>query len=104
MRAELGKPHAMRTVAGAGFRAGWMAAALSLALGETVRHVAVTPETYRGFGFPGADDLGNMFQFNHDFATEFCAARDLELSRRLNPEMQNLEAWLAENESRIALS
>ena len=32
MRAELGKPHAMRTVAGAGFRAGWMAAALSLLL------------------------------------------------------------------------
>ena len=32
MRAELEKPHAMRTVAGAGFRAGWMAAALSLLL------------------------------------------------------------------------
>ncbi len=78
-----------------------MAAALSLALGETVRHVAVTPETYRGFGFPGADDLGNMFQFNHDFSDEFRGARSVEFSRSLNPQLQNFAAWLARNAARI---
>ncbi|HET7239814.1 MAG TPA: NmrA/HSCARG family protein, partial [Gemmatimonadales bacterium] len=40
-----------------------MADALSRALGREIVYNAVTPETYRGFGFPGADDLGNMFQF-----------------------------------------
>jgi hypothetical protein len=36
----------------------------------------VPPEVYRAFGFPGADDLGNMFQFKRDFNDEFCVARD----------------------------
>src|SRR5262249_32729147 len=40
-----------------------MAAALSKILGRPVSYNAVSPEIYRGFGFPGADDLGNMFQF-----------------------------------------
>ena len=43
-----------------------MAAALSEALGQPVRYNVVSPAEYRGFGFPGADDLGNMFQFNTD--------------------------------------
>ena len=31
--------------------------ALSKALGEEVTYNEITPEQYRGFGFPGADDL-----------------------------------------------
>ena len=80
-----------------------MAAALSRALGREVRYNAVPPEVYRGFGFPGADDLGNMFQFKRDFNAEFCAARDLALSRRLNPELQTFETWLARNRHAIPL-
>ncbi len=37
-----------------------------------VGYNAVTPEAYRGFGFPGAEDLGNMFQFYADFEDHFC--------------------------------
>ncbi|MGZ5440569.1 MAG: NmrA family NAD(P)-binding protein [Thermoanaerobaculia bacterium] len=44
-----------------------MAAALSKAIGEEVRYNAVAPEVFRSFGFPGADDVGNMFQFKRDF-------------------------------------
>ena len=44
-----------------------MAAAFSKALGTEVVYQAVPFDVYRGFGFPGADDLGNMFQFKHDF-------------------------------------
>ncbi len=44
-----------------------MAASLSRALGREVVYNAVTPAAYRAFGFPGADDLGNMFQFYADF-------------------------------------
>jgi len=80
-----------------------MADALSKAFGQAVSYNAVSPATYRSFGFPGADDLGNMFQFNSDFATEFCAARDLQVSRALNPSLQTFDAWLAANKARIPL-
>jgi uncharacterized protein YbjT (DUF2867 family) len=80
-----------------------MAAWLSRALGQEVRHQAVTPAAYRGFGFPGADDLGNMFQFNHDFSDDFCAARSVEFSRSVNPALQSFDAWLAANAKRIPI-
>ena len=80
-----------------------MADGLSRALGEKVVYKDIAPEDYRALGFPGADDLGNMFQFNRDFAAEFCAARDLELSRRLNPSLQTFAQWLEENKDRIPL-
>ena len=78
-----------------------MAAALTKALGQEVRYNAVSPEAYRGFGFPGAEDLGNMFQFNRDFESAYCGARGPEFSRGLNPSMKTFEAWLEENRDRI---
>ena len=80
-----------------------MAAELSKALGQEVAYNAVTPEAYRGFGFPGAEDLGNMFQFNCDFEADFCGARDLAFSRSLNPRLQTFAQWLAANKERIPL-
>jgi uncharacterized protein YbjT (DUF2867 family) len=80
-----------------------MAAGLSQALGREVRYNAVDPEVFRGFGFPGADDLGNMFQFNRDFAVDFARPRDLQFSRSLNPELQSFKDWLARNKDRIPL-
>ena len=81
-----------------------MAAELAKALGQPVSYNAVTPEAYRGFGFPGAQDLGNMFQFKRDFEREYCNSRDLGLSRKLNPELQTFEAWVTANKSRIPLN
>lgn len=80
-----------------------MAAAFSRALGQEVHYNAIEPEEYRSFGFPGADDLGNMFQFKRDFEPVFCGARSLEVSRKLNPSLQTLDNWLAKNRSRIPL-
>ena len=80
-----------------------MAAELTRALGVDVRYNDVPPEVYRGFGFPGAEDLGNMFQFKRDFEPVFCGARNLDFSRALNPSMQTFSAWLAENKDRIPL-
>jgi uncharacterized protein YbjT (DUF2867 family) len=80
-----------------------MAAALTRALGTPVVHDAMAPATYRALGFPGADDLGNMFQFNRDFNAEFRAARSVEFSRSLNPALQTFERWLAANAKRIPL-
>lgn len=78
-----------------------MASALGKALGEEVAYSYVPPEVYRTFGFPGADDLANMFQFKRDFEKEFCGLRDLALSRSLNPSLQTFEAWLASNAARL---
>ena len=78
-----------------------MAAALSRALGETVTYQDVPPEVYRGFGFPRADDLGNMFQYKRDFNDYFCGARSVEFSRSLNPELQTFEQWLSKNATKI---
>lgn len=80
-----------------------MADALSLALGQEVVHNAVSPAVFRSFGFPGAEDLGNMFQFNHDFEHVFCAARNINVSRALNPSLQTFETWLARNKASIPL-
>jgi uncharacterized protein YbjT (DUF2867 family) len=80
-----------------------MAAAFAKTLGQPVTYNAVTPEAYRSFGFPGADDLGNMFQFKRDFNDVFCGARDPKFSRSLNPGLQTFEQWLAANKSRIRI-
>jgi uncharacterized protein YbjT (DUF2867 family) len=78
-----------------------MAASLARAMGEDVFYNAVTPEAYRSFGFPGADDLGNMFQFKRDFQEYFCGARSLSVSRDLNPQLQTFDQWLALNAGSI---
>jgi uncharacterized protein YbjT (DUF2867 family) len=80
-----------------------MAAALTRALGREVRYVAVEPAVFRGFDFPGADDLGNMFQYKRDFNAEYCGARSVEFSRSLNPKLQSFAQWVAANASRIPI-
>jgi uncharacterized protein YbjT (DUF2867 family) len=78
-----------------------IAAALSAALGREVRYNPVTPAAFRGFGFPGAEDLGNMFQFYAEFESHFAESRDIALARSLNPSLQSLADWLASNAKRI---
>jgi len=74
-----------------------MAQAMSKALGKEVSYNEITPEQYRGLGFPGADDLGNMFQFYRDFDEVCNRTRDVKFSRELNPELKSFDSWLAEN-------
>lgn len=80
-----------------------MADAISKAVGQEVLYNNVTPETYRGFGFPGADDLGNMFQFYRDFEKDVNSVRDVSFSKGLNPELKNFDQWLSENAKKIPL-
>ena len=90
-------------IAGEHLTGAQMAEQLSRALGQPVSHAAVSPEAFRAFGFPGADDLGNMFQFNAEFEREFAAARDVSRSRSLNPSLKTFEDWLSANKERIPL-
>jgi uncharacterized protein YbjT (DUF2867 family) len=80
-----------------------MASSLSSALGIRVNYQPVEPDAYRGFGFPGADELGNMFQVYRDFEKEVVGARDVDLTRKLNPELQTFDQWLEINKSKIPL-
>jgi uncharacterized protein YbjT (DUF2867 family) len=80
-----------------------MAAAMSKALNKQIAYNEIEPAVYRGFGFPGADDLGNMFQFYRDFEKVCNDTRDVARSRSLAPGLQNFNQWLAENASKIPL-
>jgi uncharacterized protein YbjT (DUF2867 family) len=71
-----------------------MAAGFSRLTGEPVAFNAVSPEAYRGFGFPGAEDLGNMFQFTTEFEDSYCGRRDIEATRALNPGLKSFDQWL----------
>ena len=80
-----------------------MAEKLSKATGKEIFYNNVSPETYRGFGFPGADELGNMFQFYRDFDEDLNRTRDVSFSKGLNPELQSFDQWLAKNANRIPI-
>jgi uncharacterized protein YbjT (DUF2867 family) len=80
-----------------------MAVALSKALGEPVVYNKIPAAVYRSFGFPGAEDLGNMFQVYDEFEKEMNELRDVKQSKEINPELQNLGQWLAANAKKIPL-
>lgn len=81
-----------------------MAEKVGKALKIDVEYNAVTPEAYRGFGFPGADDLGNMFQFYAEFNDEFAGKRDVGFAKQLNPNLESMDAWLARRGKEIPLN
>jgi uncharacterized protein YbjT (DUF2867 family) len=81
-----------------------MAVALAKELGEPVSYNPMTPAQYRQLKTPGAEELGNMFQVMQEFESEFCAARNLESARTLNPSLQTFGGWLARNKDRIPRS
>jgi uncharacterized protein YbjT (DUF2867 family) len=74
---------------------------MSRALGREVRYQEISPDAYRKLGFPGADDLGNMFQFKQEFQKDFCGARDPGLARELNPSLMTFDDWLARYADKI---
>ena len=76
---------------------------LSRALGIRVAYQAVEPDAYRGFGFPGADEMGNMFQVYRDFEKDVVGARSVEGTRALNPQLLTFDQWLAKYKGRIPL-
>ena len=62
---------------------------------------AAEADEYRGYGFPGADEMGNMFQYYRDFDKEFFAQRDLNTARTLNPALQTFDQFVAQNKDKI---
>ena len=79
------------------------AEAFSKALGKEVVYNAISADTYRGFGFPGADDMGNMYQFKAEFEEDYCKSRSVDLAKTLNPSLQSFSSWLEKNKNNIPL-
>jgi len=90
-------------IAGAHMTGQQMASALSKALDREVIYNDVSPDVYRSFDFPGAVEMGNMFQFHRDFQEAHLTSRSLDLARSLNPELKTFDEWLKENANRIPL-
>jgi uncharacterized protein YbjT (DUF2867 family) len=66
-----------------------------------VQFNAVDANLFRSFGFPGADEYGNMFQVYRDFEKQVNAARSIETTRKLNPALQTFDQWLANKKSAV---
>lgn len=80
-----------------------MADKMGRALKRNVSFSDVPFDVYRGLGFPGAEDLGNMFQFQAILGDEFLRSRDPGRSRSLNPQLLSFDAWLGANAGRIPI-
>jgi uncharacterized protein YbjT (DUF2867 family) len=91
-------------IAGENLTLDQMSEKLSKGLGIVVKYHAVEADAYRGFGFPGADEMGNMFQVYRDFEQEVLGARSIGVTRSLNPSVQSFDQWLATNKSKIPLA
>src|SRR5262245_19398281 len=72
----------------------------NLGLGA-VKYNAVEPDVYRSWGFPGADEMGNMFQADRDFEKQMMANRNLEEARTLNPALQTFDQFVNKNRDKI---
>lgn len=91
-------------IAGEHLNGAQMAAALTKALGEPVRHLAMDPADYARLGFPGADDLANMFRFKQAFNDEYCALRDVAATRALHPALMRFEDFLARHAAQLPIA
>jgi uncharacterized protein YbjT (DUF2867 family) len=72
----------------------------NLGLGS-VKYNAVEPDVYRSWGFPGADEMGNMFQADRDFEKQMMTNRNLEEARALNPALQTFDQFVSKNRDKI---
>jgi uncharacterized protein YbjT (DUF2867 family) len=90
-------------IAGEHLSGAQMASELTRALGVPVAHRALSHAAYRALGFPGADNLGNMFQYCQEFEREFGAVRNVPIARALNPELQTFADFLRAHASQIAI-
>ncbi|HET8699572.1 MAG TPA: NmrA/HSCARG family protein, partial [Gammaproteobacteria bacterium] len=66
-----------------------------------VTYNAVEADAYRAFGFPGADELGNMFQAYRDFEKQMLANRNLDTAKKLNPSLQSFEQFVTKQKNAI---
>jgi uncharacterized protein YbjT (DUF2867 family) len=75
------------------------ASKMSAALGREVRYNYVPREVFASFGFPGAEDLADMFEFYRLHIPSRKHA--IEQWRAITPELQSFGTWVEKNEGRL---
>ena len=102
---KAGSQYIGKTVAIAGEHVSFadMSAKLSKGLGiSPVTYTALDANLFRSFGFPGADEYGNMFQVYRDFEKEVNAVRSVDETRKLTGgSLQTFDQWLANNKAAV---
>lgn len=76
------------------------AAAMSRELGHEVRYAHMPREEFAHLGFPGAEELADMFDYYRRYVPERSA--DLAASRAIHPGIQGFDAWLARHRNDFA--
>ena len=102
---KAGQPYIGKTVGimGEALTIDEMSRKLEKGLGiSPVKYNAVEPDVYRSWGFPGADEMGNMFQADRDFSKQMLANRNLDEAKKLNPQLQSFDQWLANNKDKVS--
>lgn len=70
---------------------------MSRRTGAQIRYAHVPRETYAALGFPGAEDLADMFEYYRLLIPS--RAKDIESCRAIDPEVQSFEVWASKNEA-----
>lgn len=89
------------SIAGEHLTGAQLAEQLSAVLDEKVVYTPVPFDVLRAQPFPGAVEVGNMFQF-YAQVPQFVAARDLGVVRELNPGLQAFRQWAENHKDELA--
>ena len=73
---------------------------MSRATGATIRYTYVPRETFAALGFPGAEDLADMFEYYRTLIPS--RKRDIEVCRAMSPKLQDFETWAKRNADKLA--
>jgi uncharacterized protein YbjT (DUF2867 family) len=76
------------------------AAMMSRATGADVRYSHVPRETFAALGFPGAEDLADMFEYYRLHIPS--RLRDIDTCRAIAPEVQSFETWVTANAGQLS--
>ena len=75
------------------------AEAMSRQSGANIRYAYVPRETYAALGFPGAEDLADMFEFYRLHIPS--RVQNIKECRAIDPELQNFDTWIERNGEKL---
>ncbi|MBS1661208.1 MAG: NmrA/HSCARG family protein [Bacteroidetes bacterium] len=75
------------------------AAIMSRVLGVTIRYRHIQRDIFAGFGFPGAEELANMFEVQRLYIPR--RSQHVMESYGMNPGMQSFESWVLRNKTQF---
>jgi uncharacterized protein YbjT (DUF2867 family) len=67
----------------------------------SIHYDAIEPDTYRTFPFPGAEEIGNNFQYFRDFNDEFLKLRSVDSMKKLNPNPLSFADFVSSHRGQI---